>query len=276
MVGKLSACGTMGLATTFCLTDPCLGAKETVQEFQSEGVNVKMFTRYDISMAKMATEECDFLQPKDQNEMLKGSTIPSSAKSEAVTSKATLYSKLLLQKLCQTIGKKENIAALVSTSATFSEVTSVGMNTTWGEMMSKISINSNEQTPLKFRLNKLTSSMGKVVVSVAFLVHVVSYFIVRYTKDKNGNPEYNDSKHNADDILNSVVGIIANAVTILVDAIPGGLPAAWTFTLAYSMKRMMRDHAMVGKLSACGTMGLATTLCLTVPCLGAKETVQEF
>ncbi|KAH7844956.1 hypothetical protein Vadar_033679 [Vaccinium darrowii] len=56
-----------------------------------------------------------------QPEMLEGSTITSSAKSEAVTSKATLDSKLLLRKLRQTIGMKENISAIVSTSTPFSE-----------------------------------------------------------------------------------------------------------------------------------------------------------
>nr|GMD72009.1 putative calcium-transporting ATPase 13, plasma membrane-type [Ipomoea batatas] len=121
-------------------------------------------------------------------------------------------------------------------------VTSVGMNTGWGEMMSKISSSSSEETPLQARLNKLTTSIG-------------------HTKDDNGNKEFNGSKTKADDVINSVVGIIAAAVTIVVVAIPEGLPLAVTLTLAYSMKRMMSDKAMVRKLSACETMGSATTIC---------------
>lgn len=61
--------------------------------------------------------------------------------------------------------------------------------------------------------------------------------------------------------MNAVVGIVAAAVTIVVVAIPEGLPLAVTLTLAYSMKRMMVDQAMVRKLSACETMGSATTIC---------------
>uniref|UniRef100_A0A7N2LWE0 P-type Ca(2+) transporter n=1 Tax=Quercus lobata TaxID=97700 RepID=A0A7N2LWE0_QUELO len=117
-------------------------------------------------------------------------------------------------------------------------VTSVGMNTIWGEMMSSISRDTNEQTPLQVRLNKLTSSI-----------------------DENGNKEFNGSSTKADDILNDVVGFVAAAVTIVVVAIPEGLPLAVTLTLAYSMKRMMADQAMVRKLSACETMGSATTIC---------------
>ncbi|KAH0640327.1 hypothetical protein KY285_036913 [Solanum tuberosum] len=142
-------------------------------------------------------------------------------------------------------------------------VTSVGMNTTWGEMMSQISSDSNEQTPLQERLNKLTTSIGKVGLLVAFLVLVV--LLVRYftgtTKDENGKKEFNGSKTSSDDVINAVVGIVAAAVTIVVVAIPEGLPLAVTLTLAYSMKRMMADQAMVRKLSACETMGSATTIC---------------
>jgi len=142
-------------------------------------------------------------------------------------------------------------------------VTSVGMNTTWGEMMSHISRDTDEQTPLQARLNKLTSSIGMVGLTVAFLVLVV--LLVRYftgnTQDESGNKEFNGSKTKADDIVNAVVGIVAAAVTIIVVAIPEGLPLAVTLTLAYSMKRMMKDQAMVRKLSACETMGSATTIC---------------
>ncbi|OAY55676.1 putative calcium-transporting ATPase 13, plasma membrane-type [Manihot esculenta] len=141
--------------------------------------------------------------------------------------------------------------------------TSVGMNTTWGEMMSHISRNTNEKTPLQARLNKLTSSIGKVGLAVACLVLVV--LLVRYftgnTHDDNGNQEFNGKNTKADDIVNAVVGIVADAVTIVVVAIPEGLPLAVTLTLAYSMKRMMADQAMVRKLSACETMGSATTIC---------------
>ncbi|XVF21696.1 hypothetical protein REPUB_Repub12eG0112400 [Reevesia pubescens] len=142
-------------------------------------------------------------------------------------------------------------------------VASVGMDTAWGEMMSSITSDKNERTPLQARLDKLTSSIGKVGLAVAFLVLVV--LLIRYftgnTKDDTGNTEYIGSKSNVDDIFNAVVRIVAAAVTIVVVAIPEGLPLAVTLTLAYSMKRMMADHAMVRKLSACETMGSATIIC---------------
>ncbi|PKI32454.1 hypothetical protein CRG98_047155 [Punica granatum] len=142
-------------------------------------------------------------------------------------------------------------------------VTSVGMNTMWGEMMSSVNHDEIEQTPLQVRLNKLTSSIGKVGLAVAFLVLVV--LLARYftgtTKDENGNPEFVRGVSTAGDIVNAVVGIVSAAETILVVTLPEGLPLAVTLTLAYCMKRMMSDQAMVRKLSACETMGSATTIC---------------
>nr|GMC65784.1 putative calcium-transporting ATPase 13, plasma membrane-type [Ipomoea batatas] len=143
-------------------------------------------------------------------------------------------------------------------------VTSVGTNTSWGQMMSSITAHEmNDETPLQQRLNSLTSCIGKVGLSVAVLVLVV--MMVRYftgnTQDESGHKEFIGSQTKASDIVNSILLIIAAAVTIVVVAIPEGLPLAVTLNLAVSMKRMMKDNAMVRKLSACETMGSATTIC---------------
>ncbi|TKY60973.1 Calcium-transporting ATPase 12 [Spatholobus suberectus] len=142
-------------------------------------------------------------------------------------------------------------------------VTSVGVNTAWGEMMGSITRELDEETPLQARLNKLTSAIGEVGLLVAALVLVVS--MIRYftgsTRDEMGNREFVGRKTKFDDVMNAVVGIVAAAVTIVVVAIPEGLPLAVTLTLAYSMKKMMRDNAMVRRISACETMGSATTIC---------------
>ncbi|XP_010279282.1 PREDICTED: calcium-transporting ATPase 12, plasma membrane-type-like [Nelumbo nucifera] len=142
-------------------------------------------------------------------------------------------------------------------------VTSVGMQTEWGKLMSSINCDSSERTPLQARLDKLTSSIGKIGLTVAFLVLVV--LLVRYftgnTEDENGNKEFDSNNTNVDKIFNAILRIVADSVTIVVVAIPEGLPLAVTLTLAYSMKQMMVDQAMVRKLSACETMGSATTIC---------------
>eukprot|EP01018_Ginkgo_biloba_P009434 Gb_19088 [translate_table: standard] len=142
-------------------------------------------------------------------------------------------------------------------------VTAVGTNTEWGRMMTTISQHSSDQTPLQIRLNGVTAFVGKIGLSVAFIVLVV--LLIRYftgnTDDDNGHQAFVAGQTKASEAVDGVVDIIAIAVTIVVVAIPEGLPLAVTLTLAYSMKRMMADNALVRKLSACETMGSATTIC---------------
>ncbi|PON87165.1 P-type ATPase [Trema orientale] len=142
-------------------------------------------------------------------------------------------------------------------------VTSVGMNTAWGEIMSSVSRDLEVETPLQARIKKLISFIGKIGLSVAALVFVmlmVQYF-TGHTTDEKGPGKFNGNKTKFEDVMNAVLGILAAAVMIVVAAIPEGLPLAVTLTLAYSMKRMMEDNATVRKLSACETMGSATTIC---------------
>ncbi|XVE89874.1 hypothetical protein DITRI_Ditri20bG0030200 [Diplodiscus trichospermus] len=137
-------------------------------------------------------------------------------------------------------------------------VTSVGMNTAWGKMMGPISRELDEETPLQARLNKLNSLIGKIGLAVAMLL--IHYFTGN-TKDNKGNREYIGGRTKVDGIMNSVMDIMPAAVAIVVIAIPEGLTLAVNLTLAYSMKQMMADHAMVRKLSACETVGSTTTIC---------------
>ncbi|KAL0319527.1 UNVERIFIED_CONTAM: Calcium-transporting ATPase 9, plasma membrane-type [Sesamum angustifolium] len=119
-------------------------------------------------------------------------------------------------------------------------VTGVGINTEWGLLMASISEDNGEETPLQVRLNGVATFIGIVGLSVALLVLVVLL---------------------ASKTIDGVIHIITAAVTIVVVAVPEGLPLAVTLTLAFSMKKMMADKALVRRLSACETMGSATTIC---------------
>ncbi|KAG6644090.1 calcium-transporting ATPase 10, plasma membrane-type-like isoform X1 [Carya illinoinensis] len=142
-------------------------------------------------------------------------------------------------------------------------VTSVGINTEWGMLMASISEDTGEETPLQVRLNGVATFIGMVGLSVAVSVLVV--LLVRYftghTKDTNGNKQFQAGKTKLGDAIDGAIKIVTVAVTIVVVAVPEGLPLAVTLTLAYSMRKMMADKALVRRLSACETMGSATTIC---------------
>ncbi|KAG4985035.1 hypothetical protein JHK82_032634 [Glycine max] len=131
-------------------------------------------------------------------------------------------------------GESEHTGTKVTDGFARMLVTSVGMNTAWGAMMGSMTKEIDEETPLQVRLNKLTSAIGKVGLSVAALVFGVS--MARYfsgcTRDEFGNREFVRRRTESDDVVNAVVGIVAAAVRIVVVAIPEGLPLAVTMTLA--------------------------------------------
>ncbi|KAJ6974652.1 putative calcium-transporting ATPase 13, plasma membrane-type [Populus alba] len=163
----------------------------------------------------------------------------------------------------------------------FMLVTSVGVNTAWGEMMTSRSHDLDEQTPLRSHLDKIISYMRKVGWTVALLVLVVLLmrYFTRNTRDDSGHYEYNGSKTKINDVLDPVVHIIVAAVTIVVVATPEGLSLAVTLTCIYFMKRMMKDRVMVRELYACEKMGSATTIIIDkkdILTLNQMEVVELF
>lgn len=93
------------------------------------------------------------------------------------------------------------------------------------------------------------AKVGTIVAVAAFIV-----LTIRWCVDNSGFPL--DQINN-----NGPVQFFIYAITIVVVAIPEGLPLAVTISLAYSMKKMMRDNNFVRHLAACETMGGATAIC---------------
>ncbi|KAL3743975.1 hypothetical protein ACJRO7_013258 [Eucalyptus globulus] len=142
-------------------------------------------------------------------------------------------------------------------------VTSVGINTEWGLLMASISEDTGEETPLQVRLNGVATFIGIVGLSVAVAVLVVllARYFTGHTKNSDGTVQFKAGETSGSDAVDGAIKIITVAVTIVVVAVPEGLPLAVTLTLAYSMRKMMADKALVRRLSACETMGSATTIC---------------
>ncbi|KAK3221270.1 hypothetical protein Dsin_008295 [Dipteronia sinensis] len=142
-------------------------------------------------------------------------------------------------------------------------VTGVGVNTEWGLLMASISEDTGEETPLQVRLNGVATFIGIVGLAVALIVLVVllARYFTGHTKNPDGSVPFTPGKTKVGDAVDGAIKILTVAVTIVVVAVPEGLPLAVTLTLAYSMRKMMADKALVRRLSACETMGSATTIC---------------
>ncbi|KAG9151452.1 hypothetical protein Leryth_015064, partial [Lithospermum erythrorhizon] len=135
-------------------------------------------------------------------------------------------------------------------------VTTVGMRTQWGKLLATLTEGGDDETPLQVKLNGVATIIGKIGLFFA----VVTFSVL---VQKMFSRKYYAGSHlswSGDDAL-ELLEYFAIAVTIVVVAVPEGLPLAVTLSLAFAMKKMMNDKALVRNLAACETMGSATTIC---------------
>ncbi|XP_018651795.1 putative plasma membrane calcium-transporting atpase [Schistosoma mansoni] len=103
------------------------------------------------------------------------------------------------------------------------------------------------------RLASLIGQLGTVVASLTVIILVVKFSVNTFYFNKE---QWDTGRH-----LHQFVQFIIIGVTVLVVAVPEGLPLAVTISLAYSVKKMMKDNNLVRHLDACETMGNATAIC---------------
>ncbi|WOK92357.1 hypothetical protein Cni_G01048 [Canna indica] len=135
-------------------------------------------------------------------------------------------------------------------------VTTVGMRTQWGKLMATLNEGGDDETPLQVKLNGVATIIGKIGLAFAVVTFAVLAEGLVRRKFQQGS-YFNWS---GDDAL-LLLEYFAIGVTIVVVAVPEGLPLAVTLSLAFAMKKMMNDKALVRHLAACETMGSATTIC---------------
>ncbi|KAG0300798.1 hypothetical protein BGZ98_008860, partial [Dissophora globulifera] len=135
-------------------------------------------------------------------------------------------------------------------------VTAVGPNSFFGKTMMAMRDSAPEETPLQVKLDLLAESIAKLgmAAAIAMLVTLVVKYFVQHAMSSNPMPS-------GSQIFSDMVRIVIQAITIVVVAVPEGLPMAVTLALAYATTQMLKDNNLVRVLSACETMGNATTVC---------------
>nr|POE47533.1 calcium-transporting atpase 2 [Quercus suber] len=131
-------------------------------------------------------------------------------------------------------------------------VTAVGIHSSYGKTMLSLQ-ESNDATPLQSKLNGLAEYIAKLGSAAALLLFVVLF--IKFLAQLPGDQQTPDQKGQ------QFLSILITAVTIVVVAVPEGLPLAVTLALAYATRRMLKDRNLVRVLRSCETMGNATTVC---------------
>ena len=138
------------------------------------------------------------------------------------------------------------------------KVERVGDSTEIGKVARQATEQSEEETPLNIQLTKLAGFIGKIGFTIATLT-----FIVFTAKDLYSYLSVNEITdwHGWMAIARIVLKYFMMAVTLIVVAVPEGLPMSVTLSLALNMRRMLKTNNLVRKMHACETMGAASVIC---------------
>ncbi|MBR5907417.1 MAG: calcium-translocating P-type ATPase, PMCA-type [Bacteroidales bacterium] len=139
----------------------------------------------------------------------------------------------------------------VSEGEGFMIVERVGDATEIGKTARSASEITGVQTPLSKQLAKLGKQIGRVGITVSLLI----FFALLFFEIKNG------LQITTSEGITHIITIFMLAVTLIVMAVPEGLPMSISLSLAYSMRKMTKENALVRKLHACETMGATTVIC---------------
>ncbi len=136
-------------------------------------------------------------------------------------------------------------------------VLKVGDKTELGKVFEAVQIDDSVKTPLNEQLDGLGNLITKVSYGIAVLIvvgRIIMYFVT------NGTDCFGSMEEVAPFVA-YVLQTLMIAVTLIVVAVPEGLPMAVTLSLAYSMRRMLKTNNLVRKMHACETMGATTVIC---------------
>ncbi|KTF71417.1 hypothetical protein cypCar_00037487, partial [Cyprinus carpio] len=123
----------------------------------------------------------------------------------------------------------------------------------------KVNVTKKEKSVLQSKLTRLAVQIGKagLIMSAVTVIILILYFVI----DTFGVQGREWTAECTPIYIQYFVKFFIIGVTVLVVAVPEGLPLAVTISLAYSVKKMMKDNNLVRHLDACETMGNATAIC---------------
>jgi Ca2+-transporting ATPase len=135
-------------------------------------------------------------------------------------------------------------------------VTKVGDATECGKVFEAAQVNEGDPTPLSDKLNRLADLITKTSYAIAALViagRIAVYFIYGEGDFSNANGWI--------DFVSFFLQTVMIAVTLIVVAVPEGLPMSVTLSLAFSMRKLMKENTLPRTMHSCETMGAASVIC---------------
>jgi Ca2+-transporting ATPase len=157
------------------------------------------------------------------------------------------------------LGDRKNTAfmgTLVNYGRGRGVVTSTGMHTQLGLIATMLQNVDSEETPLQRRLDQLGRSL-----SIGSLILVALVFIVALINQTNIGGLFTSPIAYFKEFAEQITEVFIIAISLAIAAVPEGLPAVVTISLALGMREMIQRHALIRKLSSVETLGSATVIC---------------
>ena len=157
------------------------------------------------------------------------------------------------------LGDRKNTAfmgTLVNYGRGRGVVTSTGMHTQLGLIATMLQGVETEETPLQRRLDQLGRSL-----SIGSLILVAVVFIVALINQTNIGELFTSPLGYFGEYAEQITEVFIIAISLAIAAVPEGLPAVVTISLALGMREMIQRHALIRKLSSVETLGSATVIC---------------
>ena len=157
------------------------------------------------------------------------------------------------------LGDRKNTAfmgTVVSYGRGRGVVTSTGMHTQLGLIATMLQNVETEETPLQRRLDQLGRSLSIVALFLVVIVFIVALINYTDTTQLFSQPLVYLREFGAD-----ITEVFIIAISLAIAAVPEGLPAVVTISLALGMREMIKRHALIRKLSSVETLGSATVIC---------------
>jgi len=129
-------------------------------------------------------------------------------------------------------------------------ITATGMNTEFGKIAEMVQTMKEEETPLKQKLERFAKRLGIIIIvlcAVIFVLELYEIFVLGVT--------------HATDAIKNIIDAFQTSVALAVSAVPEGLPAVVTVSLALGARELAKRNAIIRKLSSAETLGATTVIC---------------
>jgi len=224
----------------------------------TRGGTEQLMNVYDVVVGDVLTLEPGEIVPVDGC-FLEGHNIKcdeSSATGESDAIKKLPYDELMKAREAGEAGKADCFvlsgSKVIEGSGRY-VATSVGKHSYYGKIMMSLQ-RPGEVTPLQLKLNRLAETIAKLAATAGLILFAC--LMIRFFVGLAQNPN-----RTSDEKAANFIDILIIAVTLIVVAVPEGLPLAVTLALAFATRRMTKENLLVRVLSSCETMANATVIC---------------